>query len=328
MTMTTPIYTTYGPHDVERLLDYPGCIAAMRGAMIALSTDRREQPLRNITALAPARLFALMPGVAPLGADFGAKVISAFGDPERPGRSSHQGVVIRFDGTTGAVTAVGDAGAITEVRTACASAVATDILARRDASRLLMIGCGAQARTHIKAISLVRKLDRVEVWGRAPAPAARFAAAMAAETGIDVRAITDCEAAAAAADIICTVTGSPEPVLFGAWVKPGTHVNAVGSSHAGPVEVDDALVVASRYIVDYRRSALAAAAEYLHAREAGLVDETHIVGEIGEVLGGGIAGRRADTDITMYKSLGHIAQDLAALGYMHEKATAAGGTRD
>ena len=134
-----------------------------------------------------------------------------------------------------------------------------------------------------------------------------------------VRATTDGGGAAAEADIICTVTTASQPVLMGAWVRPGTHVNVVGSSYAGPVEVDNELVLKSRYIADSRRSVLAAGSEYLVARDAGLIDESHILAEIGEVLLGQITGRASPDDVTLYKSLGHIVQDLAALHYLRAK---------
>ena len=135
-----------------------------------------------------------------------------------------------------------------------------------------------------------------------------------------VRAVAEAHEAASAADVICTVTASPTPVLLGEWVRPGTHVNVVGSSHAGPVEIDHALVRMSRYIVDSRRSALAAAAEFLLAKQAGLIDDRHIVAEIGEVLLERIPGRTSPAQITVYKSLGHIVQDLAATTYLHARA--------
>jgi ornithine cyclodeaminase len=146
---------------------------------------------------------------------------------------------------------------------------------------------------------------------------------MQREVGTPVRAVAEPHEAASAADVICTLTASPTPVLLGEWVRPGTHVNVVGSSYAGPVEIDNALVRMSRYIVDSRRSALAAAAEFLRAKEAGLIDDNHIVAEIGEILLGRVAGRRSPDEITVYKSLGHIVQDLAAVSYLHARASAA-----
>jgi len=198
--------------------------------------------------------------------------------------------------------------------------VATDALARPDARRLTIIGAGAQARSHIEALRHVRDLEEVRIWARDVGKAQIFAAEMAGVTGLKVIAIDSAELACQGADIICTTTGASEPVLFRKWVEAGTHINIVGSSGAGPVEIDTDLVVASRYIADSRRSVLAAGAEFLIAKEAGLIGDDHIVAEIGEVLNGNSVGRQNDQDITLYKSLGHVVQDLCSAAYIHQKA--------
>jgi ornithine cyclodeaminase len=141
---------------------------------------------------------------------------------------------------------------------------------------------------------------------------------LAAKHGLSIEVATDLRSAVAQADIICTTTSSAEPILKGAWLSDGAHVNIVGSSRAGPAEVDDDLVVRSRYFVDGRDNVLAQGAEFLRARAAGRVDETHIVGEIGEVLAGRIAGRRSPMEITAYKSLGSVAQDLWAGWHVYQ----------
>lgn len=310
----------YGQDEVFALLDYDGCIAAVREAMKNFTSEASQQPLRTIVPIAPGKLFGVMPGVLPAREAFGAKIVAVFGDPARPGRAAHEGVVVAFDRQTGHIKCMADAHSITSVRTAAASAVATDALARKDARRLAIFGCGEQAKAHAHAISRVRKLDEVLIWGRSPDVAASFASRLKSELSLPVRAVSDAREAAGAADIICTVTTSSTPVLLGKWVRPGTHVNGVGSSHAGPVEVDSDLVVASRYVADSRNSALAAAAEFLNAKAAGLIGDDHIVAEIGEVLLGRVPGRTSEDQITFYKSLGHIVQDLAAADYVHARA--------
>ncbi|HEX5209455.1 MAG TPA: ornithine cyclodeaminase family protein [Steroidobacteraceae bacterium] len=322
MTQTGPRGSVpfYGPEEVRGLLDFEGCICAVRAAMTEFTADGKPQPLRSIFEIAPAKAFGMMPGMLAAPHGFGAKVLSVFADPAQPGRSAHRGVVVLFDRESGHLVCIADAGEVTEIRTAAASAVATDALARRDARTLAIFGCGAQAASHIRALVRVRKLDRILVWGRSMERAAGFAKQMEREVGVGVSAVADGREAAAAADIICTVTGSRTPILLGEWVRPGTHVNAVGSSHPGPVEIDHSLVRMSRYIADSRRSALAAAAEFLLAKEAGLIDDSHIVAELGEVLLGRVAGRRTAEEITLYKSLGHIVQDLAAVSYLHSRA--------
>jgi ornithine cyclodeaminase len=204
-----------------------------------------------------------------------------------------------------------DAGEITAIRTAAASAVATDVLACPQAHKLALVGCGDQAATHARAIGKVRAVDTINVWGRSPERAHRLALDLQHELGTSVTVASDVRSAIADADIICTVSGAKEPILKGGWVKPGTHLNIVGSSHAGAAEVDNELVARSRFIVDSREGVLAQGGEFLRAKSAGVVDESHIVAEIGQVLSGEVEGRQYADQITAYKSLGHIVQDLA-----------------
>ena len=313
-------YAVYGPDHVRSLLDYEGCIATVREAMAQFTADGIAQPLRSIFPLGNGAALAAMPGALSGSGGAGAKLITVYPVHGRPGRSAHQGVIVLFDRDHGEVRCIADAESVTEIRTGAASAVATDALARREAERLAVFGCGTQAASHIRAIKLVRTLKEVLIWGRNPTTATAFAGRMAAETGLSVRAVEDGEEAASAADIICTATSSSTPILRARWVRPGTHVNLVGSSHAGPTEVDSDLIVRSRYIADSRASALAAAAEFLVAKQAGLIGDEHIVAEIGEVLLGRVPGRTSSEQITVYKSLGHVVQDLASVRYLRERA--------
>lgn len=299
--------------EVRTRLTYERCIPIVRAAMIAFSRGETRQLLRSIIPLAEGRMFGIMPGALGERAAFGAKLISVFPDNFAKGIQSHQGLVLMFDPDTGAPVCVAHAGEVTAIRTAAASAVATEALARPDASIMAVLGYGEQAATHIRAIRLVRPLSEVRVWGRSAETAQAFAGQMAAETGLTITACPTVEVAVEGAQIICTVTSAKEPILLDEWVAPGTHVNLVGSSFAGPVEVDNELVVRSRFIADSREGVLAQGAEFLRARSAGLVGDHHIVGEIGEVLDGRLAGRQSADQVTAYKSLGHIVQDLAAV---------------
>ena len=310
----------YDSAEVKALLDYPGCIDAMRRAMIALSTGERPQPLRQIFKVENGT-YGTMPGELAALSTFGAKLVSVFPDPERPGCTRHQGVVVAYDGKTGAVSCIADAEQITKIRTACATAVATDALARPDAQVLAIIGSGVQGEAHLHALPLVRDFREILLWGRSPERTRALADRMSAKLGRQITIVADTREAATRADVICTVTSSAEPVVLAEWVKPGTHLNLVGSSYLGPVEVDSALVAKARYIADYRLGVLAQASELAVARDAGLVDDGHVVGEIGEVLAGRIAGRENDDQITIYKSLGHVAQDLAAAAYLQARAS-------
>jgi ornithine cyclodeaminase/alanine dehydrogenase-like protein (mu-crystallin family) len=298
--------------EVARRLTYDLCIPIVRRAMIAFSRGETRQHLRSIIPLAQGHLFGIMPGAMGDNAVFGAKLISVFPENFSKGRQSHQGVVVLFDPESGEPVCVVHAGEITAIRTAAASAVATEVLARPNARHLAILGYGEQAATHARALLKVRKIEAVKIWGRSPERVQSFCQRMSAELGIMFSGAADVEAAVSDADIICTVTGAQEPVLKGAWVLPGTHVNVVGSSMAGPVEVDSDFVVRSRFIADSREGVLRQGAEFLRAKAEGLIGDDHVVAEIGQVLAGDIAGRRSDQDITAYKSLGHVVQDLAS----------------
>jgi ornithine cyclodeaminase/alanine dehydrogenase-like protein (mu-crystallin family) len=298
--------------EIARRLTYDVCIPIVREAMIAFSMGETKQLLRAILPLGEGRLFGSMPGGMGGRNVFGAKLISVFPENFAKGVQSHQGVVVLFDGESGAPVCVLHAGEITAIRTGAASAVATDALARKHAKRLAVLGYGEQARTHARAISTVRRLEAITVWGRSAERAQHYAREMEAELGIPVTPAPTARACVVDADIVCTVSAAKEPILEGKWLQPGTHVNIVGSSYAGPVEVDNDLVARARLIADSREGVLAQGAEFLRAKEAGLIGDDHVVGEIGQVLAGEIEGRQNTEQITAYKSLGHIVQDLAS----------------
>lgn len=297
--------------EVARRLTYERCIPIVREAMIAFSKGETKQLLRSIITLSDGRFFGIMPGAMGAHAPFGAKLISVFHENFAKGIQSHQGLVLLFDPVSGAPVCAVHAGEITAIRTAAASAVATDVLARKESCRMALLGYGEQAETHARAIGKVRELESISVWGRSPERAEAFAKRMTAELNTPVTVAASVRQAVADADIVCTLTSAPEPILKGEWIRPGTHVNVVGSSYAVPAEVDHDLVVRSRFIADSREGVLQQGAEFLRAKKAGLVDDDHVVGEIGQVLAGEIEGRRSAGEITVYKSLGHVVQDLA-----------------
>lgn len=300
--------------EVSRRLTYAACIPLMREAMMALSQGRSRQLLRGIMDLDGGNAFGVMPGAMD-GIGFGAKLVSVFPGNVAQGGLSHQGLVLLFDSANGAPLAVIDAGELTAIRTASASAAATDALARPDARRLAILGTGEQARRHVEAIRLIRPIDHVAIWGRDPVKARALAQSLGAEAAPDVAtAVRD-------ANIVCTTTAAPEPILFADQVAPGTHLNLVGSSRAGPAEIDEALVARARFFADHREGVLAQAAEFLRAKAAGLVDDDHVLGEIGEVMAGTLTGRAGADEITAYKSLGSIVQDLAAAAWLLETSS-------
>lgn len=306
--------------EVLDALPYDACIAAVRQAMIAHAAGKTRHLLRSFIGLGENRTFAQMPAALSADGYFGAKLVSVFADPADPAHRAHRGVVVLFEGSRGEPVCVADAGAVTRIRTGAASAVATDMLARRDAPVLAVLGTGHQAESHIFALSLVRSIARILVWGRNPERARAFVDRMTRATGLNIEVAPSVRSAVESADIVCTVTSASEPILLGEWLPRGAHVNVVGSSAPGPVEVDDSLVLNSRFFVDCRQHVINHGAEFLRAKRAGLIDDDHIVAEIGAVLDGRVPGRQSDGEITVYKSLGHAVQDLAAVAYIYENA--------
>jgi ornithine cyclodeaminase/alanine dehydrogenase-like protein (mu-crystallin family) len=312
--------------EIARRLTYEACIPLMREAMISFSEGRTRQLLRAIIPLAGGHLFGVMPGALGEDAAFGAKLISVYPENFSLGRQSHQGVVVLFEPATGEPVCILHAGEITAIRTAAASAAATAALALPEARRLALLGYGEQAATHARALLRVRSIESVGVWGRSPQRATAFCERMQAELGLPFTSASDPEALVGASDLICTVTAAQEPILKGAWVQPGTHINVVGSGVAGPAEIDTALVVRSRFIVDSRVGVLKQGAEFLRARAAGAIEDSHIVAEIGEVFAGNTPGRQSPADVTVYKSLGHVVQDLACAWALYTGSGLPGST--
>ena len=308
--------------DVTRLLTMDACIEVMADALRTTSRGGAVLPLRSVVWM-PDRtgMIGLMPGFLEAPISLGLKVVSIFPGNHGTGFDSHQGVVMLFDTRHGSPKAILDASSITAIRTAAVSGVATRALAREDAGDLALLGSGVQAATHLAAMRAVRKLRRVRVWSRNLANAQRFAekAPIAVEVAATVRDAVD------GADLICTTTAAREPVLEGAWLAPGAHINAVGACFAVSRELDTAAVVRSRLIVDRKESTLAESGDFLLARAEGAIGDDHIAGELGAVLLGEVVGRRSNDEITLFKSLGIAIEDLAAAHYVYSQAVARGG---
>lgn len=300
--------------DIARLLSMEACIAAVDAAMRAAAAGRAAQPPRQVLKLLGGEgLYGLMPGELQDADRFGAKIVSVFERSPSDPLQSHQGLVILFDRETGLPAGIADGGAVTGIRTAAATAVATRALARDDAARLAICGTGHQAAKHIEAICAVRPISEVAVWGRDGARAAAFVEKAArAHPQLTVRMAATPREAAENAEIICTVTSAFAPFLSGDMIAPGAHVNAVGSSVPAQGELDPGAMARGRLFVDSEASARAQSGEFLRAVEAGLIGEDHLLGEIGAVLSGDLPGRRSSDEVTIYKSLGVAAQDIAA----------------
>jgi ornithine cyclodeaminase/alanine dehydrogenase-like protein (mu-crystallin family) len=311
--------------EVRKLLPMAECIDLMRTTMIAVSEGRVVLPLRSILVMPGDRgMMGMMPGYLADPECFGVKLVSLIPRNKPPQYSSHLGLVLLFEADHGQPVALLDAAEITAIRTAAASGLATQLLAREDAGDLALLGAGEQARSHLEAMLSVRSLRRIRVWARDQGKARLFAQAEGAKHNITVEASPNVREAVAGADIICTTTKAREPILQGEWLSPGVHLNLVGSSIAAAAEIDTPAVVKARFFVDCRNSTVNEGGEYLRALKAGAITAEHILAEIGEVANGTKAGRRSPLDVTLYKSLGIAPQDLASAHYVLAKARAAG----
>jgi ornithine cyclodeaminase/alanine dehydrogenase-like protein (mu-crystallin family) len=298
--------------DVTRLLPMRECIEVMAGALASLARGEVHNPLRFVVRPpGEASLLGLMPahrgGEARL---WGLKTVAIFPGNSARGLDSHQGFVALFDGETGETRALVNAGAITAVRTAAVSAVATRLLAREDAKVLAILGAGIQARSHIEAMRAVRDFERIVVWSRTPGRLDGVDEAGSAE-----EALRD-------ADVVVTATSAAEPVVARDWLKRGVHVNAVGSSIPTTRELDTATMRDAALFVDRRESTITEAGDFLFPQREGAIGPEHIRAEIGELLIGSADGRRSEDELTVFKSLGLAVEDLAAAEHVLQRAEA------
>ncbi|MGY8962689.1 MAG: ornithine cyclodeaminase family protein [Rhodospirillales bacterium] len=302
---------------VSASLSHAECVDIMAAAMRVVSNRDIVMPLRQFMAVPDTEgKLGMMPGY--LGKTnhteptFGIKVVSKFPRESGSSHSSHVGAVVLFEAKYGLPIAFIDGRELTAIRTSATTAMATRVLAREDAASVTFIGCGEEARHHIQAILPVRPIKKITVWGRNLNRARAFSAAQDLPLGVTIEVESDLETAVREAEILCTVTSSTQPILKGSWLQSGVHVNLVGAAVRTSTEADLDVVKCSRFYVDYLPSALEQAGELVNAIEAGVVTPGHVVGEIGGVLNGDVPGRASAQEITVYKSLGVAAQDLAA----------------
>ena len=311
----------FDKNQVTELLDMTGCIGLMRDTLMDYSSGKTIQILRTAMPLGPKKILGLMPSANTNLSIAGTKIITIFHDNFQRGLPSHQGAVVLFDMDDGHLKAILDADAITGIRTAAVSAAATDALARKDSHILCVLGSGLQARRHVEAMCLVRDITEVRVWDISRESVKRFKADMEAKHGIPVMdCCDDVQKAVEGADIICTVTAAHEPVLFGAHVSAGAHINAVGACLKMNRELDTEVVRKSRFFCDSRESCMNEAGDLLIPIEKGELTEAHLLGEVGQVLNGEIQGRLSDADITIFEAQGLAVEDLASANYIFEKA--------
>jgi ornithine cyclodeaminase len=310
---------------VRELLSMRDCMEVVGEALSGLARDEGIQPLRD-GLLNPDRscVLAWMPGSLAAGRPYGIKVLSVVENPGELGVDSHQGAVMIFDSANGAPLALCEAGAITAVRTAAVSALATDRLARKDAKVAAILGAGTQARSHIEAMLEVRSIEGFRVWSRDPEKLRSFAEDQAEKSGLPFVTAPDARSAVEGADIVCTTTSATEPILFADMLEPGMHVNAVGASIPSWREIDASILPLVTLFTDRRESLANEAGEYIQATEEGLLERGLVVPEVGELLNDDHPGRTSETEITLFRSLGLAVEDIAAAELVYRRALEAG----
>jgi len=308
--------------EVLALLPIKECIGVMREALIALAAGKVHQPLRTIIRPPGATgVMGLMPSyMSGDSAAFGLKAICVFPGNPAKGKDSHQGAVLLFSAETGELLAMMNASAITAIRTAAVSGVATDLLARVDACNLAIIGSGVQARSHLVAMSQVRSIKRCRIASRHLEHARNFAEEMRRDFSFPLEPVETVEGALEDADLIVSATTTVEPVVSRGSVSAGAHLNVVGSSTPNAREVDSETMAAASLFVDRRESTINEAGDYLFAAREGVIGPDHIRAEIGEVLIGDKPGRTSPEEITLFKSLGLAIEDLYAAEYLYRQA--------
>ncbi len=307
--------------EVKQLLPMDECMDVMADTLKTLAEGNAILPLRPVMWL-PEKVGALGMMPAYLGSIgmMGLKVVSVFPGNHGTEYDSHIGAVMLYETKHGQLLALVDASEITAIRTAAVSGVATRTLARPDAGDLTIMGAGIQAKSHLAAMLVARDIKRIRVWSRNTEHAKAFAERESRRYDITIEAIVDAQQAVEGADIICTTTSSPQPILQGEWIKAGAHINAVGSSVAFTRELDTAAVVKSKLFVDRRESTLNEAGDFLFPKKEGAINDDHIKGEVGEVLLGKVQGRESADEITLFKSLGLAVEDVASAHHIYTKA--------
>lgn len=287
--------------EVRALLRMEELIPAMAQAMRDLSLGKVVQPLRTVLPVSEhGGFFGVMPAY---GGALGAKLVTFF--PNNEGIPTHHAIILLFRPETGEPLVTMDGRLITEMRTAAVSAVATDLLARREVETLAILGSGVQAQSHLEALRIVRQFREVRVWS--PRSATEFAQAHQAA------AVSSAEEAVRNADVVVVATSATTPILRGEWLAPGAHINAVGATRPNWRELDDKVFARAKLFVENREAA---------SRESGdVIAAGEIFAELGEVVAGEKAGRESEEEITLYKSVGVAVEDIVAANLVWQHAS-------
>lgn len=307
--------------EVCRALPMRDAISAMRDAFAQLSRGEVTLPARmRIDAAAEHGVALVMPCHSTTQKLFSLKMVTLFSDNLQRGLPLIQSTVILTDGTTGKPLAIMDGASLTAIRTGAVSGLATELLAREDATAVAIFGAGVQARTQLEAVCCARPIRHARVYSRSIEAGERFAREMSEKLGIEVERAASASAALEGADVVCTATTSAAPVFDDRDIRPGVHINAVGSYRPEVVEIPAETVRRSRVVVDHRDSALEEAGDLLTPYRHGLIDESCFGTELGDLMLGRTSGRTSAVEITFFKSVGVAIQDLCAARWTLENA--------
>lgn len=301
--------------DLRQALPMAAAIQAMKAAYSQFSAGQADMPLRSRIVLPDGEGVALfMPALLQTGGELAVKIVSVVSANAARGLPTIHAAVVALDSETGQPTALLEGGSLTAIRTGAGSGAATDVLAPSEAHTLAVLGSGVQARTQLEAVCTIRQIGRVRVYSPTAAHRQRFAGQMAGVGPIpeDVIAVDSASEAIADADIICAATTASSPVFDGAELKPGAHVNAVGSFTPEMEEIDVTTLRRSLVVVDSREAVMAEAGDLIGPMKRGEISAEGIHAEIGQILNGISTGRTSPEQITCFKSVGLAVQDAAA----------------
>jgi len=307
--------------EIRRLVDIDELIAALEEAHIQFSTGSAVMPVRQVTPLPEiSGRITSMPAYLAADRALGMKIVTYFKDNARFGLPAILATVQLYSADTGKLAAVLDGTYLTAIRTACASAMATKALANADAPVLGILGAGVQARAHIEALSKNRNIQKIKIYSPSGASARKLKEDLESKVKLPIEPAESAENAVRGADLVVTVTTAATPILAREWLKPGAHINAVGSHRPDLRELDGATLKAAKVVVDSREAIMSECGDALLAIKEGAIDATHLSTEVGEVLAGRKPGRTKANEITIYKSVGIAIQDVAAARLVYRRA--------
>ena len=306
---------------VQSLIDIDELISTLAKAHIQYSTGKAVMPVRLVVPLPQIHgRITSMPGFLNEDKALGMKVVTYFEDNPKRNLPAILGTIMLFSAETGKLIAVMDGSYVTAIRTACASAMATRALANAETPVLGILGAGVQARAHIQALTQVRRIDRIRIYSPSGASAAAVKKDLEPALQIAIEVAGSAEDAVRGADLLVTGSTAKEPIIDWAWLKPGTHINAVGSHRPDDREIDGATIARAKVVVDSRAAIMAECGDLLLAIQEKSISENHIHGEIGEILAGTKPGRSSGSEVTLYKSVGIAIQDVATANLVYRKA--------